>query len=907
MKTDWWQLKAQDAIKEMATDLVTGLSDQEAKARLDKYGLNQLKEKKSHSLWFIFLEQFKDFIIWVLIVAALISGFLQEWVDALAIIAIVILNAIMGFVQEYRAEKALTTLKKLASPSSKVIRQGDHKVIPSSELVPGDIIELEAGDHVPADSRLVSVTAHFTTQEASLTGESNPVIKTAYSLDEKDIPLADRANIVYMGTSVTSGKAKALVVETGMQTELGRIADMIQEIKQEVTPLQRKLEQFGKRIVLLSFVLVALVFLLSVLRGGKILDVFLMAVSLAVAAIPEGLPAVVTIALTLGVQKMVKRHALIRKLPSVETLGSTTVICSDKTGILTKNEMTIQAIFADGNVFKVTGIGYEPKGEFLHDEKPINPNEYPGLNKTLLCGALCNSSQLVKNDDTYRIIGDPTEGAILACAAKMGLWKDALEEKFPFVDEIPFDSERKMMSIIRKDKGKLVIFTKGAPDILLDNCTSIEEKGIIRELTDKDREVILQANNDLADQALRVLAVAYSPLNGDSNISDSDLIEKDLTFVGLVAMIDPPREEVREAIKMCKTAGIKTVMITGDHKNTAAAIARDLGFFEQNSLAITGAELDKLDDDEFTREIEIIPVYARVSPENKLRIVRSWRKKGEIVAMTGDGINDAPAVKEADIGIAMGRTGTDVTKEVSDMVITDDNFASIVAAIEEGRGIYENIKKFIHYLLSCNVGEILVMFVASLTGMPVPLLAVQILWINLVTDGLPALALGIDPIDPNIMQRPRRDPSEPVVTKQGGLVILVQGTFIALCTLFAFGFVLVTKGTGLFAKGESIGLGQARTAAFVVLVCSELFRSFSFRSMTESVFKVGFFANMKLIYAVLLSFLLQMSIVYIPFLQTIFKTEPLGVTTWVLMVVLSSLPFWSMEFMKAITKNWKSG
>jgi len=907
MKTDWWQLKAQDAIKEMATDLITGLSDQEAKARLDKYGLNQLKEKKTHSLWVIFLGQFKDFIIWVLIVAALISGFLQEWVDALAIIAIVILNAIMGFVQEYRAEKALTTLKKLASPNSKVIRQGDHKIIPSSELVPGDIIELEAGDHVPADSRLVSVTAHFTTQEASLTGESNPVIKTAYSLDEKDVPLADRANIVYMGTSVTSGKAKALVVETGMQTELGRIADMIQEIEQEVTPLQRKLEQFGKRIVLLSFVLVALVFLLSVLRGGKILDVFLMAVSLAVAAIPEGLPAVVTIALTLGVQKMVKRHALIRKLPSVETLGSTTVICSDKTGTLTKNEMTIQAIFTDGNVFKVTGIGYEPNGEFLHDEKPINPDEYPGLHKTLLCGALCNSSQLVKNDDTYRIIGDPTEGAILTCAAKMDLWKDALEEKFPFVDEIPFDSERKMMTVIREDKSNLVAFTKGAPDVLLNNCISIEEKGVIKELTDKDRKVILQANNDLADQALRVLAVAYRTLNGDSNISDSDLIEKDLSFVGLVAMIDPPREEVREAIKMCKTAGIKTVMITGDHKNTATAIARDLGFFEQNSLAITGAELDKLDDDEFSREIEIIPVYARVSPENKLRIVRSWRKKGEIVAMTGDGINDAPAVKEADIGIAMGRTGTDVTKEVSDMVITDDNFASIVAAIEEGRGIYENIKKFIHYLLSCNVGEILVMFVASLTGMPVPLLAVQILWINLVTDGLPALALGIDPIDPNIMQRPRRNPSEPIVTKRGGLLILVQGAFIALCTLFAFGFVLVTEGVDLFAKGESIGLGQARTAAFVVLVCSELFRSFSFRSMTESIFKVGFFANMKLIYAVLLSLLLQMSIVYIPFLQTIFKTEPLGVTTWVLMVVLSSLPFWSMEFMKAITKNWKSG
>jgi Ca2+-transporting ATPase len=907
MKTDWWRLNAQDVSEEMATDLVNGLSDQEAKSRLDKYGLNQLKEKKTHSTLVIFLEQFKDFIIWVLIVAALISGFLQEWVDALAIIAIVILNAIMGFVQEYRAEKALTTLKKLASPTSKVIHQGEHRVILSSDLVPGDIIELEAGDHIPADCRLASVTTHFTTQEASLTGESNPVTKTSYSLNEADVPLADRANMVYLGTSVVSGKAKALVVETGMQTELGRIADIIQEIKQEATPLQKKLEQFGKRIVYLSFVLVALVFLLSVLRGGKILDVFLMAVSLAVAAIPEGLPAVVTIALTLGVQKMVKRHALIRKLPSVETLGSTTVICSDKTGTLTKNEMTIQAVFADGYVVKVTGIGYDPKGEFLLDEKLINPNEYPGLHKTLLCGTLCNSSQLVKNNDTYRIIGDPTEGAILACAAKIGLWKDALEEKFPFVDEIPFDSERKMMTVIREDKDRFVAFTKGAPDILLSKCANVEEKGVIRELTDEDRKRILQINNDLADQALRVLAVAYKALNGDPNNFGSDLIEKELTFIGLVAMIDPPREEVREAIKMCKTAGIKTVMITGDHKNTAIAIARDLGFFEQNSLAITGAELDKLDDDEFSSEIERIPVYARVSPENKLRIVRSWRKKGEIVAMTGDGINDAPAVKEADIGISMGVTGTDVTKEVSDMVITDDNFASIVAAVEEGRGIYDNIKKFIHYLLSCNVGEILVMFAASLIGMPVPLLAVQILWVNLVTDGLPALALGVDPIDPNIMQRPRRNPNEPVVTTRGALLILVQGAFIALCTLFAFGFVLVTQGSGLFAKEENMGLESARTAAFVVLVCSELFRSFSFRSMTESVFKVGFFANMKLVYAISLSFLLQMLIIYVPFLQMVFKTEPLGVTTWVLMVALSSLPFWSMEFMKAVTKNWKLG
>lgn len=894
MRNYWWKLGFQEVGKLLATDLTNGLSDEEVMLRLDKYGPNQLKEEKGQSPWFIFLGQFRDFIIWVLIAAALVSGFLGEWVDTLAIIAIVILNSIMGFVQEYRAEKALAALKKLSSPTSRVVRRGEHRIIPSSEIVPGDLIELEAGDNVPADSRIIYITPNFTTQEASLTGESNPVAKTFYALDEEDVPLADRANMVYMGTSITSGKGRALAVETGMQTELGKIAGMIQGIDREATPLQKKLEQFGKRIVYVCFALVAIVFILGVLRGGKILDMFLTAVSLAVAAIPEGLPAVVTIALTLGVQRMVKRHALIRKLSSVETLGSTTVICSDKTGTLTKNEMTVQAIFADGVIFKVTGVGYKPEGEFLLDEKPVNAADQPGLHKTLLCGVLCNGAQLAENNGTFGIIGDPTEGAILTSAAKTGFWKNKLEESFPFVDEIPFDSERKKMTIIRLDKGKLMAYVKGAPDILLNDCTDIEENGISRKMSDEDRKRILQANSNLANQAMRVLSVAYRHLDSKPDKYESDLIEKNLTFLGLIAMIDPPREEVKEAIKLCKTAGVRTVMITGDHKNTAVAIARDLGFFDVHSSALTGEELDKLGDDEFNERIDKTPVYARVSPENKLRIVRTWRKKGEIIAMTGDGVNDAPAVKEADIGVAMGMTGTDVTKEVSDMVITDDNFASIVAAVEEGRGIYDNIRKFIHYLLSCNVGEILVMFISSLLGMPAPLLPIQILWINLVTDGLPALALGVEPVDPDVMQRHPRDPGEPVVTKRGAFLILAQGAFIALCTLFAFAYIFYVE------KGS---IERARTTAFIVLVCSELLRSLSFRHIEKTIFKIGLFTNKKLLLAILSSLILQMAVIYVPFLQKAFKTTHPGAFDWLLMLIIASLPFWSMEFIKLFSSS----
>lgn len=893
----WWQLDVNAVAKTLATDLVNGLTTQEVTTRLSKYGTNQLQEKKGRGPWSMFFDQFKDFIIWVLIAAALVSGFLQEWIDAVVIIAIVIINAIIGFVQEFRAEKSLDALKKLSSPNSKVIRDGQHAVVASSQLVPGDLIELEAGDHIPADSRVVWATSNFTTSEASLTGESTPVMKTNLALQEKEVPLADRANMIYMGTSVSSGKAKALVADTAMQTELGKIAGMIQEIEEDTTPLQKKLEEFGKLIVYVCFVLVAMVFVLGLIRGGfskeNIVLMFLTSVSLAVAAIPEGLPAVVTVALALGVQRMVKRHALIRKLPSVETLGCATVICSDKTGTLTKNEMTVQSIYADSKFVKVTGVGYEPKGEFLGD-KGISVgdrdiSEDKGIRKTLLCGVLCNGAQLTENGGVYKIVGDPTEGALLTAAGKADIWKEKLESEYAFIEEIPFDSERKKMSIVRKYQGKLFVFAKGAPDIFLNDCVNIEESGTVRKISDIDKNKILQANTDLANQAMRVLAVGYRTLDTEPDKFEAKYIEKDFTFVGLVAMIDPPREEVKEAIKKCKSAGIKTVMITGDHKNTAIAIAKELGFFYEDSIALTGEELNKLSDEELDKKIEHIPVYARVSPEHKLKIVCAWKKRGEIVSMTGDGVNDAPAVKEANIGVAMGITGTDVTKEVSDMVITDDNFASIVAAVEEGRGIYDNIRKFIHYLLSCNAGEILVMFISSLVGMPIPLLPIHILWVNLVTDGLPALALGVDPVDPKIMSRPPRKSNEHVITKQRGILMLTQGAFIAICSLTAFCFVMYI---------EKEGLARARTAAFIVLACSQLFHSFNCRSMTESLFKIGIFSNMKLVLACVVSFSLQMLVVYVPFFQKVFKTEPLGLFDWVMVITISSFPLWAMEVVK---------
>jgi Ca2+-transporting ATPase len=887
----YWLLKCEEMCQLIGTDLIQGLSGQEATNRLEQCGLNQLAERKGRSAWKIFFEQFKSFIIWILIAAALVSGFLKEWVDSLAILVIIIVNAVLGFIQEYRAEKSLAALKKLSSLNSKVIRGGRNLTIPSEEIVPGDLIELEAGDKIPADCRLVYTTGNFATQEASLTGESMPVTKTVQVVEETDASLADRVNMVYLGTAAIAGKARGIAVGTGMLTELGHIADMIQEIKDETTPLQKRLEQFGKWIVVICFVLVGLVFLLGFLRGGKLLDLFLSSVSLAVAAIPEGLPAVVTIALALGVQRMVKRHCLIRKLPSVETLGCTTVICSDKTGTLTRNEMTAQVVYTGDKYFDVSGIGYEPRGNFMYDNKKVNPAEYSDLIRSLNIGALCNGAKLIHESGVYKIQGDPTEAALLTLAAKAGLSIAALEEEYPFYAEIPFDSERKQMTIIRKKGDAFAAFVKGAPDVLLSNCTSLEENGITREITQSDRERILGINNEIADRAMRVLAVAYRKMDSIPVKYEARQIESGLIFLGLIALIDPPREEVKQAVSECKNAGIRTVMITGDHKNTAVAIARELGFYHSDSLALTAKDLDRMGPEEFEAVVDKTVVYARVSPEHKLRIVKAWRKRDDVVAMTGDGVNDAPAIKEADIGVAMGITGTDVSKEVSDMVITDDNFASIVAAVEEGRGIYENIKKFIHYLLSCNAGEILLMFIASLIGFPVPLLPIQILWVNLVTDGLPALALGVDPIDKDIMRRPARSLNEPIITKPGGILMITQGAFLAFCSLLAFWFVLVV---------EHESLNRARTACFIVLSCSQLFHSFNCRSKNKSLFTIGVFSNPKLVYATLISFFLQMIVVYLPFFQKVFKTEALSLFDWTFVLVISSFPFWAMELVKLI-------
>jgi Ca2+-transporting ATPase len=885
----WWYIKKEDVAGKLVTDINRGLVSDEITKRLSQYGPNQLDEKQGRSPIALFFDQFKDFIIWVLIVAALVSGFLQEWVDALAIICIVIINAILGFIQEYRAEKSLAALKKMSSPSSKVIRDGQQQVIPSEEIVPGDLIDLEAGDHIPADGRIVYATGNFSTHEASLTGESTSVDKITGHLEKEDTPLADRINMVYLGTSVVSGKGRAIITSTGMKTELGKIAGLIQGIEDNTTPLQKKLEEFGKIIVYISFFLVGVIFLMGYLRGEELLNLFLTAVSLAVAAIPEGLPAVVTIALALGVQRMVKRHCLIRKLPSVETLGCTSVICSDKTGTLTKNEMTVQVLYQGGEYFTISGIGYAPSGDFLHQDKKISPDEYPGLIRLLTGSVLCNGAQLTNDEGAYHIIGDPTEGALLTAAAKAGLNKTTLEEKYPFYEELPFDSDRKQMTILRNKGNSHVAFVKGAPDILLSNCTSVEVNQKVSPLDKNSREGIMKATAGLADKAMRVLAVAYREMDTVPEKPDAADIESELTFLGLIAMIDPPRPEVKVAMQECRSAGIRSVMITGDHINTAVAIARDLGFYEKDSLAYTGEELDLLTEEEFRHNLDKTVVYARVSPEHKMRIVKAWRDKGEIVAMTGDGVNDAPALKEADIGVAMGITGTDVTKEVSEMVITDDNFASIVAAVEEGRGIFDNIRKFIHYLLSCNVGEILVMFVSSLLLLPVPLLPIQILWINLVTDGLPALALGVDPVNKKIMQLPPRLKNEAVVTRQMGILIIAQGIFIAFCSLLAFWLVLHV---------ENEGIERARTACFIVLSCSQLFHSFNCRSTRDSIFTLGFFTNTKLIWATLISFVLQISVVYIPAFQVIFKTQSLTGLDWILVLVISSFPLLAMEIVK---------
>lgn len=915
----WHTMPIDEVIRDLGTNADTGLSLIEIEDRLRKYGHNQLEEKEGVSPIMLFLEQFNDFIVWVLIAAAIVSGVLSEWVDALAIIAIVIINAIIGFIQEYRAEKSLAALQKMSAPFSKVMRDGEVHSIPSRDIVPGDIVLLEAGDYVPADGRLYS-SFSLRTQEASLTGESTPVNKSTEPLHNPSLPIGDRENMVFMGTTVTGGKGTCIVVSTGMQTELGKIAGLIQEAGKEETPLQRKLEVFGKKLVYLCLGIVAIVFLLEIWRKDPLLEAFLISVSLAVAAIPEGLPAIVTIALALGVQRMVKRHVLIRKLPSVETLGCTTVICSDKTGTLTQNEMTVKKIFVNGKTIDVSGTGYAPEGNFSSNGIPLLETDLQALKKLLKIGVLCNNAYLKQHiNNTWKIIGDPTEGAILSVAAKAGVWKEELEKKLPLLSEIPFDSDRKKMSTVRNTPDSLFVCEKGAPDVILKDCTKIYLEGVIRDLTKNDTHIILNENCKMAEAALRVLGAAFKPLNRDITNTVPDAIEKDMIFAGLFAMIDPPRPEAKDAVATCHDAGITTVMITGDHKYTARAIGEELGLLTKESKAIDGVALDELSDKDLESEVSKIAVYARVSAEHKFRIVKAWKKHGAVVAMTGDGVNDAPAIKEASIGVSMGITGTDVTKEASDMVITDDNFASIVAAVEEGRGIYDNIKKSVHYLLSCNAGEILTMLFASIFNLPLPLFPIQILWINIATDGLPALALGVDSVDPDIMRKPARRSTEQIIDRNLGTLILFQGFIIAASTLLAYLYVMYYTSSAVpgylhywflnemipCALGGTLhgDLDRARTVAFCVMVISQLFHSFNCRNARRSLFEIGAFTNKKLLLATGLSLAMQVAIVYVPYSEDIFNVTPLRLKDWIIVFGFSSLIFVITEVIKCLKKR----
>lgn len=859
------KLRAKEALVSNAVSektLHTGLTEKEAVRKLKEHGLNAITHKKKISPLKILFEQFTDIMIIILLISTAISAFMGEITEAVTIIAIVVVNAILGFVQEFRTEKTLEALKQLAAPTANVIRGGRVTSIPAEEVVPGDLILLEAGDRVPADAEIVE-SSSLQIDESLLTGESVPVEKV-------------KKASAYMGTIVTGGRGKALVHSTGMNTEMGHIADMIQNIEEDQTPLQKKLEHLGKLIAIGCLIICAVVAGTGVLRGEDLFVMLLAGISLAVAAVPEGLPAIVTISLALGVQRMLKRNALIRKLPAVETLGCASVICSDKTGTLTENRMTVRKIYSGGIMTEVEGSSLSTEGAFKVRGRTVKPGESAPLKLALEIGALCNNAILEKSEESgsrgiLELSGDPTEGALLVAAAKAGMMPQALEKEYSRVFELPFDSDRKCMSVICKNKkSESFIYVKGAPDVIIKKCKSIYTKNGIVDLTNADAGKILHTNDQMAGEALRVLGVAFRRLGTASGGSVE--LEKDLVFVGLVGMIDPPRKEAADAVRVCRLAGIKPVMITGDHKITAAAIAKELDICQSESETLTGDDIEKLGEKGLERAAPNVSVYARVSPKHKLMIVRALKKLGHVVAMTGDGVNDAPALKEADIGVAMGITGTDVTKEASSMILLDDNFATIVAAVEEGRVIFNNIRKFIRYLLACNIGEVLTMFIGMLIGLPIPLLPIQILWVNLVTDGLPAIALGLDPPARDVMLKKPRGQDESIFSHGLLALILFRGGLIGFCTLAVFTTVMSVSGS----------VDSARTAAFAILVITQLIHVFECKSETKSIFEIPLFNNILLVLAVLLSLVTTMAVLYIPFLQVIFNTVPLTMDEWII-------------------------
>jgi Ca2+-transporting ATPase len=868
----WYAMQAAEVLKALETP-AEGLSRTEAARRLEQYGPNVLKEEEKISPWGIFIGQFKNFLILLLLVATVLSLFLGEMLDAIVIFAIVVASALLGFYQEYRAERAMEALKAMSSPTATVLRDGEESEITSADVVPGDIMLLTAGDRMPADGRLIEA-ANARVDEAALTGESTAVSKVANQVMAQDASIGDRKNMVFAGTVMTYGRARAVVTGTGMETEFGKIAKMLQEVEEEPSPLAQKMDYIGKRLGIACLIVSAVVMGLGILRGNPILEMFIWAISLAIAAVPEALAAVVTGALAIGVQRAARRNAIVRRLPAVETLGCTTVICSDKTGTLTKNEMTIRQLYVGGRTLDVTGVGFEPVGNFQVDGKPVEAATDATLQKLLTAGALCNDANLTRVNGAWKIKGDPTEGALVVAAAKGKLDLGQLRQAVPRVGEIPFESERKRMSTVhRAANGDLTAFVKGAPELILERCTHMERNGQREPLTAEMRQQILAENDRMAKSALRVLGVSCRGVNVQSDTYDPDELEKDMTFLGLTGMIDPPRDEVKYAIKECREAGIRAVMVTGDHKLTAQAIARELGMLagdgQPERRVLEGKELDKMTEEQLTAIVEDVAVYARVSPEHKMKIVGAWKSRKHVVAMTGDGVNDAPALKRADIGVAMGITGTDVTKEASDMVLTDDNFATIVAAVEEGRIIYDNIKKYLTFLLSCNVAEILILGLAGFIGWPLPLIALQILWVNLTTDGLPALALGVEPAEPDLMKRRPRDPGEavfsgPVLTGLTAMSILI---FVGLMPIFYYHW-------------QAEGVAKAQTMALATLITYELFYAFSCRSLRFTLPQLGFFSNKWLVLAVLSSGLLMIAVIYIPSWSMAFHTVPLSFYNW---------------------------
>ena len=896
----WFNKTIEEVEEELNTTSDKGLSNEEIEKRREKYGLNELEAKKKKSLLQKFLDQFKDFSIIILIIAAIVSGIVgvaegEGVTDTVIILLVVLLNAIIGVTQESKAEKSLEALQKLTAHASKVIRNGKLEVVPAKDLVPGDIVVLDTGDYIPADLRIIEAV-NLKSQESSLTGESVPVEKNTEKIDDIETGLGDRLNMLFSSSLVTYGRGKGIVVETGMTTEVGKIAGMINQAEDQTTPLQNKLNKLGKTLGIAAIVICIVIFAVGLLQGKAVIDMFMTAVSLAVAAIPEGLVAVSTIVLAIGVQKMVKKNAIVKKLPAVETLGSATVICSDKTGTLTQNKMTVEKIFINSKT---------------EDLENVNVDE--DVNKLVYANMLCNDTKIA-NDGT--LTGDPTETALVDMAFKLKFDK-SVYEKMPRLQEIPFDSDRKLMTTVNEINGKYIVFTKGGVDELLNRCNSYLENGDIKNNLENYIPVIKKHNEDMAKEALRVLVCGYKELDHKPEDKDIETLEENLTFIGMVGMIDPPREEAKKAVEKCKTAGIKTVMITGDHKITATAIAKKLGILENEDEAITGHELEKMSDEDLEKNVRHYSVYARVSPEHKVRIVKAWQKNGEIVAMTGDGVNDSPALKTSDIGCAMGVVGTDVAKEAADVILTDDNFATIVSAVEEGRRIYDNILKAIQFLLSSNIGEIVVLFIATLST---PLFAnwfgitdishleillpIHILWINLVTDSLPALALAFDPANSDIMKRKPNKPSEGVFTKGMTWRVVYQGIMIGILTLIAFMIGLATTTEpidGLTLDETKIEVGQ--TMAFVTLAFSELVHVYNIRNNKKSIFKTGIGKNRNLILATLASALLMIIILAVPFLRQVFSIPILPLENILELVVLAIAPVVIVEIFKALKIN----